>query len=202
MSHRRDTFKDRCVECEINMRWCFCNKIPSLNNKTPLSLIIHVKESSLSSNTARLALKSLKNSDSYIRGLHNNKNSLNIKKDHHQLYLFPHEDSEILTKELVESIEKPIQLIVPDATWRQAKKIRRREKLDHIQAVRLPLNVKGSYTLRNSGHENALCTIEAIAYAYGIIESKDIQESLLNIFQIKQKAVNHTRNMIKDFSLD
>jgi DTW domain-containing protein YfiP len=193
MSQNRETLKDRCSVCEINNRWCFCYKIPSINNKTPTAVIIHIKESSLTSNTARLALKSLNNSSHYIRGQKFNETVLDIKKDHHQLYLYPHEDSEVLTKELVHSIEKPIQLIVPDASWKQARKIRKREKLDHLQTVRLPLEIKGNYTLRNSGDENSLCTIEAIAYALGIIESEDVRDELLNIFEVKQAAVKESR---------
>lgn len=201
MSQNRETLKDRCSECEINKRWCFCKKIPSINNKTPMTVIIHIKESSLTSNTARLALKSLNNSNYYIRGQKFNETALDIKKGHHHLYLYPHEDSEVLTKELVDSIDKPIQLIVPDASWKQARKIRRRENLDELQTVRLPLEIKGNYTLRNSGKENSLCTIEAIAYALGIIESKDIQDSLINIFEVKQAAVAESRQNTSDIAL-
>jgi DTW domain-containing protein YfiP len=197
VSTRRDNFHKRCPKCNINPVLCFCTDVPEISNHNFVSLLVHIKEKNLSSNTALLAHRSLLNSEILFRGA--KEQDLNdtsfLKEDFYPLYLYPTEDAVILDKELIQKINKPIQLIVPDGTWRQAKKVHKRINcLHNIQKVMLPKqSEKSIYELRKQKYEYGMCTLEAIAYAMRIVESEDCFNRLLKILKIKNERVKQSR---------
>lgn len=155
---------------------------------------MHQKETLLTSNTSSLALKMLENSELLIRG---GKEPLEFapKIGHQPLFLFPSEDSQVLTKEYVNNFKKPIQLVVPDGTWRQAKKFHRREpSLSMLPTVRIEGGLEHIYTLRKSPVEGGVCTLEAIALALGIIEGEEVKQGLLKALSIMNQSVETSRD--------
>ncbi len=198
MSKRRATRDQRCINCKINIRWCFCEKIHKKDTQSYVSIIMHHRERFLTSNTAHLTKRLLNNCDISMRGHREIPFNFEIKKDFHPLYLFPHEDALPLTKDLVKSIDKPIQLIVPDGSWRQAKKFYRREKiLKDIQCIKLENLPKSEYSLRSQISEAGLCTIEAIAYALKEIEDQATYEHLMDGFRVMNERVDISRHSEK-----
>jgi DTW domain-containing protein YfiP len=166
---------------------CFCNKIEKLDLKTKVSILLFKKEVFLPSNTAHLTIKSLSNSQDYQRGHLGQVLPVEfIAEDEYQpLYLFPTEDAQELTPELLESFDKPINLIVPDGTWRQAKKVHRREPLlTDVPRVKITPDQKSIYPLRRQKFEFGLCTHEAISYALGILEGTETKSKLMNNLKI------------------
>ena len=98
------------------------------------------------------------------------------------LLLFPHEGATPLT-EFVSSA-RPLVLIVPDGTWRQASKVRNRVPgLEGVRCVSLPTGPPSAYRLRFEAHRDGLATMEAIARALGILEGDHIQRALDNVFR-------------------
>lgn len=155
---------------------------------------MHKKEKFLTSNTAMLAAKCLKNSELYLRGYADQEiqDSFLDEEHYEPLFLYPDEEAVELTSELIESFEKPINLIIPDGTWRQAKKIHAREKaVNHVRKVKLTKTAKTIYPLRKQKFEYGLCTLEAIAYSLGILENKKAQDFLLG--HLKYMIDIHTR---------
>jgi DTW domain-containing protein YfiP len=74
-------------------------------------------------------------------------------------------------------------LVVPDGTWNQAKKVPYRESgVAGIPNVKLAAGAPSSYRLRHSPHVQNLSTLEAIARALGVIEGREVQVSLENLF--------------------
>ena len=184
---RRGTREKRCSECMVHHLNCFCNKIERLDLKTKVSILLFKKEVFLPSNTAHLTIKSLSNSQDYQRGhLGQVLPESFISKDQYQpLYLFPTEDAQELTPELLKSFNKPINLIVPDGTWRQAKKVHRREPLlTDIPRVKITPNQKSIYPLRRQKFEFGLCTHEAISYALEVLEGASTKLQMMNNLQI------------------
>lgn len=167
-----------------------------------MSLLVHIKERNLSSNTALLAHRSLQNSEILFRGeINQDLNDVSfIKDNYHPLYLYPTPDAVILDDELIKKFNKPIQLIVPDGTWRQAKKVHKRiDCLQNIQKVMLPKqSEKSIYELRKQKFEYGMCTLEAIAYAMRIVESEECFLSLLKILKIKNERVKQSRALPYD----
>ncbi len=195
MAKRRSTNYKRCPECRINKRWCFCDSLIGLKNKTPLTVIMHKAETKLPSNTSTLALRMLQDARLLLRGVKDLPFYFEPREGHQPLYLFPSEDAHPLTKEYVQKIERPIQLIVPDSTWRIAKKFHKREpSLGAIPRVKMTDNLEGIYTLRKSPVEGGVCTLEAIAKALEIIEGPHISRPLLDALRVMNDRIEMSRD--------
>ena len=149
---------------------CICALIPRLETRTRLVLVIHRYEDRKPTNTGRLAVECLVNSETLLRG-HEDMPSAPVAwgEDAQPLLLFPHEDAVPLSDYAASS--RPVTLIVPDGTWRQASKVRKRVPgLADVPCVTLPLGPPSLYRLRAEAHETGLATVEAIARAMGIVE--------------------------------
>lgn len=114
---------------------------------------------------------------------------------HQPLYLFPSEDARPLTQEYAASFKRPIQLVVPDATWKQARKFHKREpSLAQIPRVKVAGGFERLYTLRKSPSKDSVCTLEAIALALGALEGNAIKAALLKALNTMNQRVEISRN--------
>jgi DTW domain-containing protein YfiP len=151
MSKRRESIKDRCPRCAINVSMCFCDLIRPITTETKISVILHLKEYFLTSNTGRIANLCLSNSDYYIRGKLDQPIEAEYSENgkYEPYYLYPSENAQVLDNDFLKNISKPIHLIVPDATWRQVKKFHKREPtLENIPHLKLPNTGESIYELR------------------------------------------------------
>lgn len=198
MSKRRSTQGKRCERCRINTILCFCDQIKEHATNTRVSIIMHHREKHLTSNTAKLTTLTLTNAEIFLRGLPEapfSLEQLHLSSKARPLYLFPDEDALELNEHFLETHPGPYHLIVPDGTWNQAKKVRRREPgLLDILCVKLSDNVKGEYKLRRGVREDGVCTFEAVAYALEILENKETSEDLLRQFRIMNNRVAKSRS--------
>ena len=200
MSSRFSNKDKRCVNCRIYPSLCFCNILIEEPNSTPVRIVMHRAEMTLTTNTAFFADKMLKDCEIHIRGLKDIPLDLAEAIDdtrYTPLYLFPDEGSVELSRELIESLEKPPLLVVPDGSWQQAKKFKKREDLlKEMQSVRLPAGVSSNYRLRTAPSPGAVCTYEAIAIALGICDGRTLKENLLNIFKVITDRMYYSRQGI------
>lgn len=198
MSKRRSTHGKRCLGCRINKSLCFCDQIILHKSQTRVSIVMHHREEHLTSNTAKLARLTLENAVIYPRGLPEapfSIDQLNLEAGVMPLYLFPDEDAEILDEEFIKRNPGPYHLIIPDGTWGQAKKVRRREPgLMDLKCVKLSDEVKGEYKLRRGVRDDGVCTFEAIAYALEILENKELSIDLLRQFRLMNDRVAKSRS--------
>jgi DTW domain-containing protein YfiP len=182
---RRDNAAIRCRRCQLHQTLCVCAQIPRLETRTRLLLIIHRYEARKPTNTGRLASECLLNSEVLVRG-HIDMPSAALDFGMTQpLLLFPHPDALPLTAASVPSLgERPVTLIVPDGTWRQASRVRARVPgLSSVPCVHLPEGgAPSEYGLRTESHAGGLATMEAIARAFGILEGPDVQAALERVF--------------------
>jgi DTW domain-containing protein YfiP len=151
---------------------CICALIPRIATRTRLVLVIHRYEDRKPTNTGRLATECLLNSEVVVRG-HEDRPSPPIAHapDAQPVFLFPHPDAVPL--ERFRECGRPVTLIVPDGTWRQASKVRNRVPgLRDVPCVSLPRGARSTYRLRVDAHEEGLATIEAIARAFGVLEGE------------------------------
>jgi DTW domain-containing protein YfiP len=169
---------------------------------TKVSIIMHHREKHLTSNTAKLALLTLENAKIFERGLPESPFSLeqlNLDDKSTPLYLFPDEDAEVLDGNFLIYNPGPYHLIIPDGTWNQAKKVRRRVSgLSEIKCVKLSDEVIGEYKLRRGVREDGVCTFEAIAYALKILENEKLFEELVKIFRIMNSRVAKSRSAFEN----
>jgi DTW domain-containing protein len=186
MSQRRASHHNRCLNCRVNNYFCVCHHLIPIEISARLSLIVHVSELKLTSNTAQFVKKVLpNNTEIFIRG--GVEEFFNPEKivqtPGRALFLFPDENSLELNEEFKASHPGPYHLIVPDGSWTQAKKVKKRERgFDSTPTVRLPSGLKANYRLRQAPREDWVSTLEAVAYALGILEDETIQKHLLAFF--------------------
>ena len=143
-----------------------CAEVPQLDLRTKVALVIHHRELSRSSNTGLLALQSLVNSELRIRG--DSREALDLSDllspRYRTLLFYPSADALELDRELVCRDSRPIQLIVPDGTWRQARKIHSRQpELKNIPRVKISAANRGTFQLRAQSRPERMATLQAIA---------------------------------------
>ena len=181
---RRNLAGIRCVRCRMHASLCVCALVPRLETRTRLVLFIHHVEDRKTTNTGRLAAACLVNSEVFVRG-HASQPPRPFTSDpsSEPLLLFPHEGAIPLAQSAPSP--RPVTLIVPDGTWRQASKVRNRVPgLRDVPCVCLPPGAPSIYRLRAEAHEEGLATIEAIARAMGILEGEHVRRALERMFRI------------------
>lgn len=189
--NRKRKTKNPCPGCGLHLSLCICELIPNLDLKTRVCLVIHQRELKRTTNTGKLIVKSLVNSEMRIRGeLH--KQSLDLSDLLTPMYrtvlFFPSTDAIELTNEFVKQSALPIQLIVPDGNWRQASKVcSRQPELKNIVRVKLSTPNRSSQHLRSEHFSEGMATLRAVAQALEIIEGPTVSEPLIKLYQAKLK---------------
>jgi DTW domain-containing protein len=181
---RRDNAHLRCMGCRMHGSLCVCALVPRIATRTRLVLVIHRVEARKPSNTGRLAAACLVDSEVLVRGDRAMPSAPFVPDPTTQpLFLFPHEDAVPIVP-FADSV-RPVTLIVPDGTWRQASKVRQRVPgLRDIPCVSLPRDEPSTYRLRTEAHDHGLATLEAIARAMGILEGVHVRRALEYVFQV------------------
>ena len=197
MSSRYANTHKRCPNCRINASICFCNELRIVENKTPIHIVMHKSELELTTNTAYFADKVLKNFILSVRGVRDNPicfESLVDLQKYTPLYLFPDDDAIELNEENLSNLALPPLIIVPDGSWKQARKVKNRESfLKGIQSVKLPKGSPSTYRLRTNPFPGAVCTYEAIARAVGICDQKSLQLEMESIFNVITDRMFYSR---------
>ena len=176
----------RCPRCRLHTDLCACDLLVPIRISTKLRVVAHMGEFRKPTNTGQLAVACVEGATMCLRGREDIPNApVSWDSTSTPLFLFPAPDAIPLD---VWRAQHPditdVTLVVPDGTWRQAKRIKRRVPgLGAIQAVRLSPNQGSAYRLRRSHRDDRLATMEAIAMALGILESPAIEERLLYAFR-------------------
>ncbi len=199
MSQRRAGIFNRCPACRLNNNLCVCEFIRPRAISTNVSLIVHVSELKLTSNTAWFVQKLLPdNAQIFIRGKVEQPFDADpvVRRSGTPLFLYPHEDAVTLDETFLRAHPGPYHLIVPDGNWHQARRVRKREeKFGPIPAVKLPGGLLGEYRLRQANQPYWLSTFEATAHALGILEEKAITEEMMKFFRywVQTTIFNRTK---------
>jgi DTW domain-containing protein len=182
---RRDNASHRCLRCRMLNGLCVCSLIPEpkLETRTRVVLFIHRYEDRKPTNTGRLATECLSNSEVIVRGHESGPTErFEAPPNTLPLLLFPHPEAVPLRS--FEASERPITLVVPDGSWRQASKVQTRVPgIRELQRVWLPLEAMSQYRLRHEAHDTGLATIEAIARAMDILEGPHVRLALERVFK-------------------
>lgn len=192
--------KERCPVCDASLTLCMCDELPRLELKTKISLVIHHRELARSSNTGLLALRALVNSEVRVRG--DARETLDLKDlltpEYRTLLLFPSADAVELDRRLVDKERRPIQLIVPDGTWRQARKIHSRQReLEDIPRVKISTPNHSTFQLRAQSRPEGMATLQAIASALGIIEGDLVAAELMKLYHARLDRTLSARGLLK-----
>lgn len=175
---RRGNGALRCRGCRLHLSLCLCALIPRLRTRTGLVLYIHRFEERKPTNTGLLAAACLTRSEVRYRGGRDDASApFTCDDDSEPLVLFPYEGATPLDR--WKPRKASVTLVVPDGNWRQASKMYKRiPGLLGLPCVSLPEGAPSTYRLRAEAHDAGLSTLEAIARAFGILESVEVQHAL------------------------
>lgn len=165
-----------------------CDAVSRIAVRTRICLVIHHRELTRRSNTGLLAVRALANSELRIRG--EEREALNLGDLLTPLYrtflFFPSKDAVELDAALVARDRTPIQLIVPDGTWRQARKIHsRHHELKDVLRVKISMPNNSTFQLRAQSRPEGMATLQAIARGLGVIEGVQVEAQLMKLYQTK-----------------
>jgi DTW domain-containing protein YfiP len=165
-----------------------CDSIPRIELHTRICLVVHHRELTRSSNTGLLALRALVNSEMRVRG--ETKDTLDLSdlltSRYRTFLLYPSDNAIELDEKLIAQETTPIQLIVPDGTWRQARKVHyRHPELKNVQRVKMSMPNSLIFQLRAQYKPERMVTLQAIAQGLGIIEGEAVESQLLKLYRTK-----------------
>ncbi|NVZ50991.1 DTW domain-containing protein [Pseudomonas sp. B6002] len=174
--------RPQCSRCLRPVTHCLCPLIPSLDSRTRVLLLQHPSEVNHALNTARLAALGLNNALLVVGEVFEDLPSLLNPPGYQARLLFPADDAQPL--QAYASSDQPLLLVVPDGTWRKARKmLHLNPLLAALPRVTLAEGGVSRYRLRKAPAPGALSTIEAIAQALQVLEVPRSFEALLKPFE-------------------
>jgi DTW domain-containing protein YfiP len=201
---RHASYGHRCPDCRMHLHICVCDQLPVLPTRTRVLLLVHQLELRKTTNTGLLALRCLPNSACVMRGrlpetpsggpsapprgpsapsVGPSSEPLGREPGRQAVLLYPGQEAVPLASFADSAL--PLTLIVPDGTWSQASRTRRRVAgLADLPCVALPAGQISGYELRHAGQPGRLSTMEAIARALGVLEGPAVEDALLKVHRL------------------
>lgn len=172
----------QCPRCLRPQTHCLCPLIPNLDSRTRVLLLQHPSEVNHALNTARLAALGLSNSQLLVGEVFEDLPELLNQPGYAARLLFPADDAQPL--QAYAPGEQPLLLVVPDGTWRKARKLLHLNPLlAALPRVTLANGGVSRYRLRKAPGPGALSTVEAIAQALQVLEAPQSFDALLHPFE-------------------
>ena len=176
------TARPRCPQCTRPLAQCLCSLIPSLPSRTRVLVIQHPDEAKHALNTARFVALGLQNVQLIIAETIEGLEQYLRQPGYHACVLFPGDEAQELSA--YQADQQPLLLVVPDGTWRKARKILHcNPLLAALPRVTLPAGLISRYRLRKAPIQESLATVEAVCYALDILEPKADFSPLLRPFE-------------------
>lgn len=173
--------RPQCPRCLRPITHCLCALIPSLDSRTRILLLQHPSEVNHALNTARLAALGLNNAQWVVGEVFDDLVTLLNPPGYQARLLFPADDAEPL--QTYTPSDQPLLLVVPDGTWRKARKLLHLNPLlAALPRVTLAGERVSRYRLRKAPGPGALSTVEAIVQALQVLEAPTSFEPLLKPF--------------------
>jgi DTW domain-containing protein YfiP len=170
-----------CERCLRPQSHCLCALIPRLDSRTRVLLLQHPSEVNHALNTARLAALGLRNAELRVGEVFEDLEQWLTQPGYRTGLLFPGEGAQAL--QAYAGDERPWLLVVPDGTWRKARKLLHvNPLLATLPRVTLGALQPSRYRLRKAPGEGALSTIEAVTQALNVLEAPALFDALLRPF--------------------
>ncbi len=171
----------RCERCARPLSHCLCHLIPCLPSRTRVLILQHPDEVGHALNTARLAALGLINAELRVGEVFAD---LSFDPAYRACLLFPGDAALPLPLVQPSDDERPLLLVVPDGTWRKARKLLHvNPQLARLPRVCLPEGLESRYRLRKAPMPGALSTLEAIVEVLNCWEAPADFSALLRPFE-------------------
>ncbi|MBD8574632.1 DTW domain-containing protein [Pseudomonas syringae] len=171
-----------CERCQRPASHCLCALIPRLDSRTRVLVLQHPSEVNHALNTARLAALGLCNAHLEVGEVFDNLATLLDQPGYRARLLFPGEGAEVVAP--LSGAVQPTLLVVPDGTWRKARKLLHlNPMLAALPRVTLGEVAASRYRLRKAPAPEALSTLESIVQALNVLDAPSDFNPLLRPFE-------------------
>lgn len=171
-----------CSQCCRPLTHCLCALLPRLDSRTRVLILQHPSEAGHALNTARLAALGLENAQLRIGEHFADLAALLADPGYDARLLFPGEEAELPGPQGTD--QRPLLLVVPDGTWRKARKLLYcNPLLESLPRLTLPEGLESRYRLRKAPAAGALSTLEAITETLNRLEAPQRFDALLRPFE-------------------
>ena len=168
----------RCPECLLLRALCMCGEITPMPTRTRIVILRHIGEQFRSSNTGRIAAKALLGAEIVDHG--NGRGPPPELASAGTWLAWP--EGPLAH---VAPVPSPKRLVFLDATWHQARRMRRSlPSLRGLPVLALPIAHVPAARLRASPGRGRVSTIEAIALALRLVEGEAPAAELERLFAI------------------
>lgn len=176
--------RPHCPGCGRPLDHCLCALIPRLPSRTRVLILQHPSEVRHALNTARLAALGLNNGELRVGERFEDLPALLAQPGYRPCLLFPGEAAQPLPQFAAQLEGQPALLVVPDGTWRKARKLLHlNPQLAALPRVTLEPGLHSRYRLRKAPMPGALSTVEAIVGALEVLEAPARFDALLKPFE-------------------
>jgi DTW domain-containing protein len=177
---------DRCPACFLRGR-CLCPDVRPVANRTEILIVRHAAELGKTSNSGRLAALALERARLLEHGVPGAPRVGEALAGPDTWLLFPEPGAPLPDR-------PPARLVVLDATWSQARKMRRRlGELRGMPVLTLPGVGERLRTLRTPPRPGQLPTLLAIAEALAILEGDAIAAPLRALWDLAVERMTADR---------
>jgi DTW domain-containing protein YfiP len=185
--------RDRCYGCFRPADDCYCAVIPSIDNKTEVLILQHMRERFHPFNTARIVHRALQNSRLLVDHNIHLGSQLSLKPAAGLLY--PGPGATLLTDLPVD--QRPGQLVVLDGTWHHAKTLARDIPiLQGLPRYQLAPASPSRYRIRREPKAAFLSTVEATVAALRVLEPETggLEQLLLAFDHMVERQLTHPKS--------
>ncbi|MFO0747530.1 MAG: tRNA-uridine aminocarboxypropyltransferase [Myxococcota bacterium] len=198
MGGHRQKLATRCPWCRMHAERCICALVPELRTTTRLALVAHRRELRKTTNSGTLAVRCLGAAARIFswgdEGTHID--PAELVPDGYQGFVLSPAGSGPLDLERLAADGRPVVVVVPDGTWRQANKMAVRiPALAALPRYGLPPGPPSRYRLRLEHREDGLATFEAIARAFGLLEGPAVQAAMEALFEAMVRGTLASRGI-------
>lgn len=174
--------RPRCSRCLRPSSHCLCALIPRLPSRSRVLILQHPSEVEHALNTARLAALGLCNAQLEVGEVFDQLAHWLALPGYQPRLLFPGEQAQVIKPSTAQ--ELPWLLVVPDGTWRKARKLLHLNPLlASLPRVTLAPGAVSRYRLRKAPAPGALSTVEAVVQALEVLEAPQSFAPLLRPFE-------------------
>lgn len=192
-----------CLRCRLRQEVCLCGEARAIDADMRLILVLHSLEARKMSNTGHLAALVIPDTRIAVHGHRDQPVDLTELNQTHApngrpwrtLLMFPGLGARELTPDYAEELRAPLadgvrprlRLVVPDGTWRQARRmVQRLPELNTLPRIILPVDPAWNLRdkLRPRGNPQAVrtSTCEAIASAVATLASPEAGAALFDVY--------------------
>lgn len=184
MAEPDSTARRHCEQCRRPASHCLCPNITVTENRTRVLVLQHPDEHKHPLNTARLAVLGLRRAELLVGEFFPQLDMI-LSVSGPAALLFPGESSQSPLSPAGNGAAAPALLIVPDGTWRKARKIVHANPiLNTLPRLSLPAGENSRYRVRKTTMPGAVSTIEAIERTLAILEPEQDFRLMLKPFDV------------------